>query len=285
MPAQILDGRAAARAMRQEIAQEVACWNRAQGASPTLAIVQVGGDPASERYVRAIERGLDAVGMGVCRHTLPADAATGELVALLQRLNVDTAVHGIIVQMPLPPQIEPSALQALSPGKDVDGIHPLNAGLLLQGDAGALVPATPLGGLALLERHGVQIEGREAVVVGRSRIVGLPMAMLLLHRHATVTLCHSRTRDLEPITRRAEILVVAVGRPHLITPEMVRPGAAVVDFGINVVDGDMLGDVDPAVAQVAGYWTPMPGGTGPMTNVMLMRNTLQAARRLGSLLR
>lgn len=280
MPAQSLDGRAVARAMCQEIAQEVACWNRTQGAPPTLAIVQAGADAASARYVRAIERGFASVGMGVRRHSLPPDAATGALIETLERLNADEAVHGVIVQMPLPPQIEPAALQALAPCKDVDGIHPRNAGLLLQGDAEALAPATPLGGLALLERYGIAIEGREAVVVGRSRIVGLPLAMLLLHRHATVTVCHSRTRDLATITRRADILAVAVGRPHMIAPEMVRPGAAVVDFGINVVDGAMLGDVDPAVAEVAGYLTPVPGGTGPMTNVMLMRNTLQAARRL-----
>jgi methylenetetrahydrofolate dehydrogenase (NADP+)/methenyltetrahydrofolate cyclohydrolase len=279
MPAEILDGRAVARAMSQEIAGEVARWVQEQGYPPTLAIVQVGADPVSDRYVQALSRGLKAVGMGAQRTALPADATTERLAETLHQLNDDGRAHGVIVQFPLPRQIEPSALHALSPLKDVDGIHPLNAGLLLQGSAEALAPATPLGGIALLRRYGIAIEGREAVVVGRSRVVGLPLAMLLLHRHATVTLCHTRTRNLAEVTRRAEILAVAVGRPNLVTPDMVRPGAAVVDFGINIVNGNMVGDVDPAVGEVAGYLTPVPGGAGPMTNVMLMRNTLQAAQR------
>ncbi len=279
MPAEILDGRIIARAMRQEIAQEVERWVQEEGQPPTLAIVQVGADPASNRYVQALLAGFAAVGMGTRREALPSGATAESLTETLQRLNADEQVHGVIVQLPLPAQIPSTTLHALSPLKDVDGIHPLNAGLLLQGAREALAPATPLGGIELLRRHGVAIEGRGAVVVGRSRIVGLPMAMLLLHRHATVTLCHSRTCDLAALTRRAEILAVAVGQPKVITPDMVRPGAAVIDFGINLVDGAMVGDVDPAVSDVAGYLSPVPGGSGPMTNVMLMRNTLQAARR------
>ncbi len=279
MPAQLLDGRAIARAMRQEIAQEAARFAQERGLPATLAIVQVGSDLASDRYVQALLKGLHAVGMDARREALPGDAEMPQLVESLVRLNHDPCVHGVIVQMPLPAQIKPAALQALAPCKDVDGVHPLNAGLLLQGADEALAPATPLGGMELLQRYGIQIEGREAVVVGRSRIVGLPMAMLLLHRHATVTVCHSRTRELAEVTRRAEILAVAVGQPHLITPEMVRPGAVVLDFGVNMHAGAMLGDVDPAVHQVASYLTPVPGGTGPMTNVMLLRNTLQAAWR------
>lgn len=279
MPAEILDGRRVARAMRQELAEDVAGWVREQGHPPGLAIVQVGSDPASDYYVQAIERSLAGAGMAAMRVPLPNETTTERLVETLQGLNANPRVHGVIVQMPLPAHIHPSALHALSPAKDVDGIHPLNAGLLLQGSAQALAPATPLGGIELLNRYNIAIEGRQAVVVGRSRIVGLPMALLLLHRHATVTLCHTRTRNLAEVTRSADILAVAAGRPNMITRDMVRPGAVVIDFGINMLNEAMVGDVDPGVAEVAGHLSPVPGGTGPMTNIMLMRNTLEAARR------
>ena len=279
MAAETLDGRAVARTMRQEIADAVEQWVGEEGQPPTLAIVQVGADPASDRYVRAIERGFTNVGMHVRRVALAADATQERMAESLEQLNDDDDVQGIIVQLPLPSHIKEPVLQKLSPVKDVDGIHPLNAGLLLQRSKEALVPATPLGAIELLRRYDIGIEGKHAVLVGRSRIVGLPMALLLLHRHATVTVCHTRTSDLAKVTRSADILAVAAGRAGMITPDMVRPGAVVIDFGINFANGEMVGDVDKQVAEVAGYMTPVPGGAGPMTNIMLMRNTLQAAER------
>lgn len=279
MSAEILDGRAIARSMRQEIADDVAQWVDKEGQPPTLAIVQMGADPASDRYVRAIERGFKGVGMLVRRVALAADATQERMAEALEQLGMDDDVQGVIVQLPLPLHIKESVLHKLSPVKDVDGIHPLNAGLLLQRSKAALVPATPLGAMELLRRYNIDVEGKNAVLVGRSRIVGLPMSLLLLHRHATVTVCHTRTRDLAKITRTADILAVAVGRPAMITREMVRSGMVVIDFGINLMNGEMVGDVDKGVAEVASYITPVPGGAGPMTNIMLMRNTLQAAQR------
>jgi methylenetetrahydrofolate dehydrogenase (NADP+) / methenyltetrahydrofolate cyclohydrolase len=279
MSAEILDGRAVARSMRQEIADDVAQWAQEEGQPPTLAIVQMGSDPASDRYVRAIERGFTGVGMLVKRVALAADATQERLAESLEQLSMDDDVQGVIVQLPLPLHIKESVLHKLSPSKDVDGIHPLNAGLLLQHSKEALVPATPLGAMELLRRYNIDVEGKSAVLVGRSRIVGLPMAMLLLHQHATVTVCHTRTRDLAKVTRTADILAVAAGQPGMVTREMVRSGTVVIDFGINLLDGEMVGDVDKGVAEVASYMTPVPGGTGPMTNMMLMRNTLQAAQR------
>ncbi len=279
MSAEILDGRAIARSMRQEIADDVAQWVDKEGQPPTLAIVQMGADPASDRYVRAIERGFKGVGMLVRRVALAADATQERMAEALEQLGMDDDVQGVIVQLPLPLHIKESVLHKLSPVKDVDGIHPLNAGLLLQRSKAALVPATPLGAMELLRRYNIDVEGKNAVLVGRSRIVGLPMSLLLLHRHATVTVCHTRTRDLAKITRTADILAVAVGRPAMITREMVRSGTVVIDFGINLMNGEMVGDVDKGVAEVASYITPVPGGAGPMTNIMLMRNTLQAAQR------
>ena len=278
MSAEILDGRAIARSMRQEIADDVAQWVDKEGQPPTLAIVQMGADPASDRYVRAIERGFKGVGMLVRRVALAADATQERMAEALEQLGMDDDVQGVIVQLPLPLHIKESVLHKLSPVKDVDGIHPLNAGLLLQRSKAALVPATPLGAMELLRRYNIDVEGKNAVLVGRSRIVGLPMSLLLLHRHATVTVCHTRTRDLAKITRTADILAVAVGRPAMITREMVRSGTVVIDFGINLMNGEMVGDVDKGVAEVASYITPVPGGAGPMTNIMLMRNTLQAAQ-------
>jgi len=202
----------------------------------------------------------------------------------MNALNADPRANGIIVQMPLPGHLPASlVIDLLDPAKDVDGIHPLNAGMLMQGLLEAFVPATPAGGMELLKRYDIQLQGKHAVMVGRSNIVGRPMALLLLHQHATVTICHSRTPDLGAVTRDADILAVAVGRPHIVTGDMVKPGAVVIDFGVNVVDDGLQGDVDTeSVAEVAGYITPVPGGTGPMTNAMLLANTLAAARRQAS---
>ncbi len=280
MTATLLDGRALARAMMGEIAAEAAAFGAAHGRPVTIAVVQVGADPASSWYVGQIEKSFGRVGMGYRLNRLPETAAAADLAAQLTALNNDPAVDGIIVQLPLPSHL-PAGLVAdtLDPAKDVDGVHPLNAGRLFQGDAEALAPSTPSGGIEILHRYSIPIRGRHAVVVGRSSIVGRPLAMMLLHEHATVTIAHSRTSDLAAVTRQADILAVAVGRPGLITPKMVAPGAVVLDFGTNDVGGRLAGDVDPAVAEVAGYMTPVPGGAGPMTNVMLLRNTLRAAQR------
>lgn len=283
MTATLLDGKTLARTMMDEIAAEAAAFGAAVGRAPAIAVVQVGADEASAWYVGQIEKSFRRVAMGCGVHRLAATAEWAELAALLARLNADPGVDGIIVQLPLPAQLSAERMvAALDPAKDVDGVHPLNAGRLFQGDTEALAPSTPSGGIEILRRYGLPIRGRHAVVVGRSTIVGRPLAMMLLHEHATVTIAHSRTPDLGAITRQAEILAVAVGRPGLITPEMVAPGAVVLDFGTNSVGGRLAGDVDPAVAEVAGYLTPVPGGAGPMTNAMLLRNTLRAAqRRLG----
>jgi methylenetetrahydrofolate dehydrogenase (NADP+)/methenyltetrahydrofolate cyclohydrolase len=209
---------------------------------------------------------------------LPAATTEEELLTVVRDLNADDAIDGILVQLPLPPQIdEGTIIRAVDPVKDVDGFHPFNAGLLLAGTP-AHVPGTPAGVLELLDEYAVELEGAEAVVIGRSDIVGKPVALLLLHRHATVTICHSRTRALGDVVRRADIVVAAVGVPGIVTAEMVKPGAAVVDVGINRTESGLVGDVDPAVADVAGLLTPVPGGVGPMTIAMLLRSTIRAAR-------
>jgi methylenetetrahydrofolate dehydrogenase (NADP+)/methenyltetrahydrofolate cyclohydrolase len=204
------------------------------------------------------------------------------VVALVRRLSSDPSVHGIMVQEPLPKQVSSEAvLSVLDPGKDVDGVHPINAGRLVQGEGLYFVPATPAGGMEILKRNGVQLKGKRAVVVGRSNIVGKPMAFLLLHQHATVTICHSRTVDLAGVCREADVLCAAVGKAQMIKGDWVKPGAVVIDFGVNFADGKMVGDVDyAAAAEVAGAITPVPGGTGPMTNIMLMLNVLEAAKRV-----
>lgn len=248
---------------------------------PSLHFVRVGEDPASVSYVRLKNRKAEELGLTRETHVLPEDSSEAELLALVARLNADPAVNGILVQLPLPAQIsEARVLEAIAPHKDVDGFHPVNVGRLWSGQ-GALSPCTPAGVIALLDHYGLPIAGQHAVVVGRSHIVGRPMAALLLERDATVTVAHSRTPDLGAVTRRADLLVVAVGRAGLITPEMVRPGSAVIDVGINrtEVDGKakLVGDVRPDVAEVAGHLTPVPGGVGPMTVAQLMMNTVRAA--------
>ena len=281
MTAVMMDGREVAREIRRRIASEVATFERQFGLVPTVAVVQLGQEPASARYVRQIQRSFRRSGMGFVLRALPETVSSRDLLEVIKNLNADTKVHGIIVQLPLPPHLDVDLVsETIDPAKDVDGVHPLNAGRFLRGSGHYFVPATPAGGMELLKHYRVSLEGKRAVVVGRSTIVGRPMAMLLLHANATVTICHSRTRDLAAYTRQADILAVAVGRPRLITVDMVKEGAAIVDFGINVLgDGSIVGDVDRDVAEVAAYLTPVPGGTGPMTNALLLLNTLMAAQR------
>lgn len=245
---------------------------------PKLTFVRVGDDPASASYVRSKARLAERAGIESSSYELEEDVGQEELLALLARLNADESVDGILVQLPLPPGLDTRrVLDAIDPAKDVDGLHPYNVGMLWSGRDG-LVPATPSGVLTLLDHYGLEVAGKEAVVVGRSELVGRPLAALLLGRDATVTLAHSRTRDLGEVTRRADLLVVAAGSPALVGPEMVKPGAVVIDVGLTRVEGRIVGDVDPAVARVASWLTPMPGGTGPMTVAMVIVNTLKAAR-------
>jgi len=285
MPAQLLDGNALARQIRGELAVEVVDFIENNGAVPALAAVLVGEDAASQVYVRNKQRDCEEVGIHSRLHQLPATTTQEELLTLIARLNRDDEIHGILVQLPLPPQIDSRAiLEAVSPNKDVDAFHPENVGLVVQGRP-RFLPCTPAAVQQLLIRNDIPIAGQHVVVVGRSDIVGKPLAIMLAQRgpggDATVTLCHSRTPDLGAITRLADILVVAVGRPKFLTADMIRPGATVVDVGINRVGKALVGDVDFAPAsQVAGPITPVPGGVGPLTRVMLLVNTLAAARQL-----
>jgi methylenetetrahydrofolate dehydrogenase (NADP+)/methenyltetrahydrofolate cyclohydrolase len=300
MPARLLDGNAIAAAIKTEVAAEVQNLSR-EGVRPGLAAVLVGDDAASAIYVRNKVRTCE--NLGLCSETItpPADITTGGLIGIVKDLNRRDEIDGILVQLPLPSQVDGrGVLFAVDPAKDVDGLHPVNLGLLSKNDPG-LVPCTPAGCMQILRRSGISLEGAEAVVVGRSDLVGKPMAMLLTNANATVTVCHSRTRDLAGICRRADIVVAAIGRPAAITPDMVKPGATVVDVGINRIEdravfdrlfaGDaarekqfaekgstLCGDVDPRVAEVAGALTPVPGGVGPLTIAMLMANTVRAAR-------
>lgn len=282
MAAKILDGRALAKTMSSEIAAEVKRFQATHGWVPGIAVVQVGADPASSWYVKQIEKSFAGVGMRFALHSLPENADAQALITLLQQLNVDARTNGIIVQMPLPKHLPQSIVtDVLDPAKDVDGIHPVNAGRLLQQSGHAFAPATPAGGMEILRRSGIELKGKHAVMVGRSNVVGRPMALLMLHEHATVTICHSRTQDIASLTRQGDILVAAIGKAKFVTADMIRPGAVVIDFGVNVVEGNkIVGDVDAEPAkEIAGYITPVPGGTGPMTNVMLMTNTLTAAKQ------
>jgi methylenetetrahydrofolate dehydrogenase (NADP+)/methenyltetrahydrofolate cyclohydrolase len=274
-----IDGKEIARAVRQEVARDVAAL-RARGITPGLTVLLVGNDPASEVYVRNKDRAAAEAGFAVRTLRLPADTRQAELERRIHELNQDPAVHGILVQLPLPPGIDSDgAIRALDPEKDVDGLHPRNVAALWRGEPG-FVPCTPAGCIELLARRGVELEGKHAVVIGRSQLVGKPMAALLLERNATVTICHSRTRDLAAVARRADVLVAAVGRARLVKRDWIKPGAFVLDVGINrLEDGSLAGDVDTqAVAEVAAAITPVPGGVGPMTIAMLLRNTLRAAR-------
>ncbi|MGN0742323.1 MAG: bifunctional methylenetetrahydrofolate dehydrogenase/methenyltetrahydrofolate cyclohydrolase FolD [Candidatus Fimadaptatus sp.] len=278
MAARIIDGKAISEQLRSQLREEVASLTE-RGAKPCLAVIIVGENPASKVYVRNKERACRQLGMDSILLRLPESTTQEELLGEVRRLNADSAVNGVLVQLPLPAHLDEQAvLREISPEKDVDGFHAVNAGRLMQGES-CTVACTPAGCLDLIRSTCVSIEGAEAVVVGRSNIVGKPMAMLLLQNNATVTICHSRTRDLAEVTRRADILVAAVGRPRMITGDMIKPGAVVIDVGINRVDGGFVGDVDfESAREVAGWITPVPGGVGPMTITGLMRNTIAATR-------
>jgi methylenetetrahydrofolate dehydrogenase (NADP+) / methenyltetrahydrofolate cyclohydrolase len=279
MAARIIDGKAVAAAVRSRVAGEVKAFESERGRTPQLVTVIVGDDPASEVYVAGKHRACEEVGMRSVHHGLPAATSEAELLALVEELNGDGDVDGILVQLPVPEQIDPDRVVAtIDPGKDVDGLTPVNAGLLAHGMPG-IVSCTPAGVMELLRHEGVELEGAEAVVVGRSKLVGIPVARLLLAANATVTSCHSRTRDLPAVCRRADVLVAAVGVPGLLGADAVKPGATVIDVGVNRTADGLRGDVDfEAAAEVAGAITPVPGGVGPMTVAMLLVNTLAAAR-------
>jgi methylenetetrahydrofolate dehydrogenase (NADP+) / methenyltetrahydrofolate cyclohydrolase len=285
MTARLLDGKQLAQQIRSELTEEIVEFIQNNGAVPCLAAVLVGNDPASEVYVRNKRQACDVVGIESQLHRLEPSATTEELLKLVAKLNKDEAVHGILIQLPLPPQIEAGrVLLAVNPAKDVDAFHPENVGRLVQGRP-RFLPCTPQGVQELLVRSGIEIAGRHVVVLGRSDIVGRPLSIMLSQRgpggDATVTLCHSRTSDLASVTRLADILIVAIGHPKFVTADMVRPGAVVVDVGINRTDEGVVGDVDfAAVREVAAAITPVPGGVGPLTVAMLLRNTLAAARVL-----
>jgi methylenetetrahydrofolate dehydrogenase (NADP+) / methenyltetrahydrofolate cyclohydrolase len=279
MPGRVIDGRALAERVRAEVAEGVAAFTAEHRRPPGLATVLVGDDPASAIYVAGKQKATAAVGMRGFDHRLPADVAREEVVALIEALNAHPEVSGIICQLPVPGHLDGVELTSLvDPGKDVDGLTPISAGLLALGRPG-LRPSTPLGVMLLLAEAGAQLEGAEAVVIGRSNLFGKPMAQLLLGADATVTTCHSRTRDLPAVCRRADVLVAAVGRDRMVKAEWVKPGATVIDVGTNRSDDGLHGDVDfEQVVEVAGVITPVPGGVGPMTIACLLRNTLQAAR-------
>jgi len=264
----------------EEVSEAVAARIAAGGSRPKLATVLVGYDPASAQYVALKQKNARQVGIDSEDHRLPASVTTEELLHLVDGLNADESVSAILIQQPAPRQIDMTrVVLALDPVKDVDGFHPMNAGLVALGLPGGVEPCTPAGIIELLDRAGIQLEGANAVVVGRSNLVGKPTALLLLRRNATVTLCHTRTKDLASYTRHADILVTAAGRPNLITSGMVKTGASVVDVSTNWANGRQVGDLGPGVDQVAGWLTPNPGGVGPMTRAMLIKNTFQAEVR------
>ena len=279
MAARVIDGKAVAASVRARVAEEVRTFESEHGRAPALATVLVGDDPASHVYVGNKHRACEEAGIRSVHHELVAETSENELLELVGELGFDRDVDGILVQLPVPAQIDPDrVVAALDPAKDVDGLTPVNAGLLAHGMPG-LVPCTPAGVMELLRHEGVGLEGAEAVVVGRSKLVGVPVARLLLGANATVTSCHSRTRDLAAVCRRADVLVAAVGVPELLGADAVKPGAVVIDVGVNRTDDGLRGDVDfEAAAEVASAITPVPGGVGPMTVAMLLANTLVAAR-------
>ncbi|MGM9612753.1 MAG: bifunctional methylenetetrahydrofolate dehydrogenase/methenyltetrahydrofolate cyclohydrolase FolD [Butyricicoccus sp.] len=273
-----MDGKALSAKVRGQILAETDAL-KAQGIVPGLAVILVGDDPASEIYVRNKEKACSECGFYSEKHVLPASASQDELIELIHDLNANPKISGILCQLPLPKQIsEDAVIAAIDPKKDVDAFHPANVGKIMIGDFDFL-PCTPAGVMELLDEYEIDPKGKQCVVIGRSNIVGKPMAMLLLHRHGTVTICHSRTKNLTELCAGADILVAAVGKAAFVTPEMVKEGAVVIDVGINRnAEGKVCGDVDPAVMEKASYMTPVPGGAGPMTITMLMKNTLKAAR-------
>ena len=282
MSAQLLDGKLMSDELRVRIAERVAALKE-KGVTPGLAVILVGEDPASQIYVRNKEKGCEQVGMHSVAIRLPENTTQAELEGHIRALNADASIHGILVQLPLPKHLDETAvINAIPPEKDVDAFHPYNVGKIMIGNHHFL-PCTPAGVMALLERTGVEIAGKQCVVIGRSNIVGKPMAMLLLHANGTVTVCHSRTKNLSDVTRQADILVVAIGKADFVTADMVKPGAVVIDVGMNRrEDGKLTGDVDfESVEPIASAITPVPGGVGPMTIAMLLKNTLTAAQNRG----
>ena len=289
MSAVLLDGKAIAKELRAELKQQVEEFTARSGVTPTLAAILVGDDPASQVYVRNKERACERAGINSVLHRLPAETNQDTLLALIAQLNEDRSTSGILCQLPLPGHIaEQKVLDAISPAKDVDAFHPENVGLIAQGRP-RFLPCTPHGVQQILHRSGISLSGKHVVIIGRSEIVGKPLAMLMVQRtshlgadavNATVTVCHSRTKNLAEITRTADVLVPAIGRPKFVTADMVKSGAAVIDVGINRTEAGLVGDVDfDAVREVAGYITPVPGGVGPLTIAMLLQNTLTAAKQ------
>jgi methylenetetrahydrofolate dehydrogenase (NADP+)/methenyltetrahydrofolate cyclohydrolase len=283
--ATIVDGKALAAELRDELAAQVTAMTSDGIDAPSLSVVLCGDDPASAIYVRNKGRAAERAGVRFTLHSPPAESTTEELVALVRSIDADESVDGILVQLPLPAQIDADTVTAcISPEKDADGFHPYNFGRLAEGHPAVVAPGTPLGCMELLRRSGVTVRGSRAVVVGRSAIVGRPLALMLVNADATVTICHSRTRDLPSVCREADILVAAIGRPRMIDASYVKPGAFVIDVGTTPQGGVVVGDVDrESVEPVAGWLTPVPGGVGPMTIAMLLRNTLALARARRSL--
>lgn len=278
--ANLIDGKAVSAKVKEQVRLETEALIAKHGITPGLAVVIVGNDPASRVYVNNKKKACEAVGFKSFEYALPEDTTQAELLELVQTLNENPEVNGILVQLPVPKQIDDKAIiNAISPAKDVDAFHPENVGQIMIGEY-KFLPCTPAGAMELIDSTGVEVAGKKCVVIGRSNIVGKPMAMLLLHRNGTVTICHSRTKDLAAVTREADILVAAVGRPNFVTGDMVKEGAVVIDVGINRLEnGKLCGDVNFAeVEPKAGWITPVPGGVGPMTIAMLMRNTLTAAK-------
>lgn len=274
----IIDGKSIAATIRQEIKSQVTEFTEKTGVKPGLAVILVGENPASLVYVSQKEKACQEVGISSFKIALPENISQEDLEKKVEELNSDSSIHGILVQLPVPDHLnEKRIIEKISPDKDVDGFHPLNVGRLVVGEK-TFIPCTPQGVIELIERSNVEIEGKHAVVVGRSNIVGKPVALLLLQKNATVTICHTRTRNLPEVTREADILVAAAGKPHLITANMVKEGACVIDVGITRVNGKLVGDVDFEKVEKKALVTPVPGGVGPMTVAMLLKNTLQAAR-------
>ncbi len=286
MAALLIDGKALALQVRERLATESAAVLAKTGMKPGLATILVGDDPASHLYVKSKQKACDAAGIFIDDHKLPASTTQAELLALIEKKNTDPKIHGILVQLPLPKHVDSKVvLEAVSPDKDADGFHPYNFGRLVEGHP-VFEACTPKGVIKMIESTGVSIEGKRAVVLGRSNIVGKPLALMLLQRNATVTICHSKTKDLPSICREAELLLVAIGKAKFVTSDMVREGAVVIDVGTNrLPDGKVVGDVDfELVSQKAGWISPVPGGVGPMTIAMLLDNTVESAKRMAGML-
>jgi len=284
--ARLIDGKALTLQVREGLATESAAVLAKTGMKPGLATILVGDDPASHLYVKSKQKACDAAGIYIDDHKLPASTTQAELLALIEKKNADPKIHGILVQLPLPKHIDSKVvLEAVSPDKDADGFHPYNFGRLVEGHP-VFEACTPKGVIKMIESTGVSIEGKRAVVLGRSNIVGKPLALMLLQRNATVTICHSKTKDLPSVCREAELLLVAIGKPKFVTSDMVREGAVVIDVGTNrLPDGKVVGDVDfEPVSQKAGWISPVPGGVGPMTIAMLLDNTVESAKRMAGML-